>query len=67
MTNELKFKCSDCGSEDFVHANSPNIDKNMVFCGGCKKQIGTLEDIKKATAAAQAIKLHKLRAQIFSN
>lgn len=65
MTERMTFKCGHCGGKDFVYANNPPLPNDLIFCVGCDRKIGTIEEVKLATAKASIADLQTLKSKIF--
>lgn len=60
MTDQITFKCVECGSKDFVFPNQPPKDDDIIKCAGCDRTIGRYDEIREAAITAGKDEMDKI-------
>jgi len=63
--DKISFKCSACGSTEFVFPNQPPKDDDIIRCAGCQKAIGRYDEIVAATTKAAKDKVDEIVKNTF--
>ena len=65
MTDQIAFKCIECGSAKFIFPNQPPKATDIIKCAECKQEVGRYDVIQKALLKAGREEIDKIAMNTF--
>lgn len=60
MSDQITFKCKNCGHAVSIDKDNPPKDEDILSCFGCGQEFGTFSAVKSAMKSAAKAEIDKL-------
>jgi hypothetical protein len=65
MNDQITFKCTKCGSAEFIFPNQPPRTTDIIKCAGCEREVGRYDAIREALRKAGRKEIEKVTMEAF--